>query len=147
MGFSFAETMSGTVVWDKDPATRHKLEFRVRARAHSTRQHLSDGKAELVGTIDAPPIAQGAPAEGVITIRPMGQRIIRYELGFVGSDGRHYELVGQKDIRWTAPLRTFTYLPAEILDEDRRRVGTCELTFDLRDQGIRFLRSFRLGSW
>jgi hypothetical protein len=143
MGFSFAETMTGTVEWDREPGVRHPIRFSVTAKAESTRRHLGDGKAELVGTIDAPPIAQGAPLEGVITIRPVGQRIIRYELAFTGSDGKPYELVGQKDIRWTAPLRTFTQLPAEILDGEHRRVGTCQLAFDLRNDGLGFLRSFR----
>ena len=79
----------------------------------------------------------------MITIRPLGQRIIRYELSFVGDDGKTYELVGQKDIRWLAPLRTFTHLPAEILDEEHRRVGTCQTTFDLKHEWWRFVRSFR----
>jgi hypothetical protein len=143
MGFQFAETMSGTVEWDKEPGVRHPCSFSVTARADSTRDHMRDGRAHLVGTITAPPIAQAAPALGVITIRPVGQRIIRYELAFVGADGKSYELVGQKDIRWRAPLATFTRLPAEILDEDHRRVGTCKTTFDLRHDGLSFLRSFR----
>ena len=57
--------------------------------------------------------------------------------------GKHYELVGQKDIRWLRPLRTFTYLPAEILDGEHRRVATCETAFDLKHDLWSFLRSFR----
>jgi len=95
------------------------------------------------GKLYAPPIAEGVDVEGVITIRPVGQRIIRYELAFVGNDGKRYEMIGQKDIRWRSPLKTFTHLPAEILDEDHRRVATCETSFDLRKDGFRFLRSFR----
>ena len=142
MGFSFAETMRGTVEWDHQPGVRHPLRFSVTARAASTRKHFGDGKAEVSGTIDAPPIAQGAPLEGVITIRPVGQRIIRYELAFLGSDGQQYELVGQKDIRWRSPLKTFTHLPAEILDAQHRRVAVCRTHFDPK-QLWRFLRSFR----
>jgi hypothetical protein len=143
MGFEFAETMAGTLELDAKPGERHPFRFEVTAHADSIKQHLRDGKAELVGTIYAPPIAEGAPLTGVITIRPLGQRIIRYELSFVGDDGRGYELVGQKDIRWTSPLRTFTELPAEILDEEHRRVATCQTTFDLKNHGLSFLRSFR----
>jgi hypothetical protein len=142
MGFEFAETMSGTIEMDAQPGVRHPFRFEVTAHAGSLRQHLRDGKAELTGTIFAPPIAEGAPATGVITIRPVGQKIIRYELAFVGDDGKAYELVGQKDIRWTAPLRTFTELPAELLDEDHRRIATCKTSFDLK-HGWSFLRSFR----
>jgi len=143
MGFRFAETMSGTIEWADEPGVRHPLRFDVVASASSTREHLSTGRADLRGTIHAPPIADAAPAEGTITIRPLGQRIIRYELAFVGDDGRHYELVGQKDISWLRPLATFTTLPAEIVDEDHRRVATCMTRFDYRKDWWSFLRSFR----
>ncbi len=143
MGFRFAETMSGTIEWDDAPGTRHPLRFDVVASAASTREHLATGRAELRGTIHAPPIAEAAPAEGTITIRPIGQRIIRYELAFVGDDGKHYELVGQKDIRWLAPLASWTTLPAEIVDADHRRVATCMTRFDYRHDWWSFLRSFR----
>jgi hypothetical protein len=143
MGFRFAETMSGTVEWDDDPGTRHPLRFDVVARASSTRDHIATGRATLRGTIHAPPHAEAADAEGTITIRPIGQRIIRYELAFIGDDGKHYELVGQKDISWFRPFKTFTTLPAEILDEDHHRVATCMTTFDLRRDWWSFLRSFR----
>ena len=143
MGFQFAETMAGTVEWDAQPGTRHPFRFEITAQAESARQHLADGKAVVRGTLHAPPIAQGVDVEGVITIRPVGQRIIRYELAFVGDDGKRYEMVGQKDIRWRSPLKTFTHLPAEILDEEHRRVATCETTFDLKHDWWSFLRSFR----
>lgn len=143
MGFEFAETMAGTLELDREPGVRKPFKFEVTAHADSTRQHLRDGKAALQGVIYAPPIAEGAEATGVITIRPVGRRIIRYELSFQGDDGKYYELVGQKDIRWTSPLRTFTELPAEILDEEHRRVATCQTSFDYRNHWWSFLRSFR----
>lgn len=110
MGFQFAEMMSGTIEWDAAPGVTHPFKFEVTAHADSTRAHLRDGKAILRGTISAPPRADAVDLEGVITIRPLGQKIIRYELSFIGDDGKAYELVGQKDIRWRHPLRTFTYL-------------------------------------
>ncbi|HVK84634.1 MAG TPA: hypothetical protein VM513_11035 [Kofleriaceae bacterium] len=143
MGFQFAETMAGTIEWDAAPGVRHPFKFEVTAQAESTRAHLRDGRALLHGIVTAPPRVSGADAEGVITIRPIGQKIIRYELSFLGDDGTPYELVGQKDIRYLAPLKTFTYLPAEILDEDHRRVATCQTTFDLRRHWWSFVRSFR----
>jgi hypothetical protein len=143
MGFQFAETMTGTVAWDAEPGIEHPFSFAVTAEAPSTRRHLSHGKATLRGVVHARPLAHGAEATGVITIRPVGERIIRYELSFAGSDGRTYQLVGQKDLRWRAPVRTLTYLPAEILDDQRRRVGACKTTFDLRRDWWSFLRSFR----
>src|SRR5688572_23882138 len=143
MGFQFAETMAGTIEWDEAPGVRHPFKFEVTAQAESTRAHFRDGRATLRGLVSAPPRASSADAEGVITIRPLGQKIIRYELCFLGDDGTPYELVGQKDIRYLAPLRTFTYLPAEILDEDHRRVATCKMSFDIKHDWWSFLRSFR----
>src|SRR5689334_13163358 len=105
MGFRFAETMSGTIEWDRDPGRQHPFRFQVTAHAGSTREHLATGKATLEGVIDAPPVATAARATGSIIIRPIGQRIIRYELAFVGDDGKRYEMVGQKDIRWTSAIK------------------------------------------
>ncbi len=143
MGFQFAETMAGTFELDAQPGVQHPFRFEVTAHADSVRKHFTDGKAELRGVVRAPPIAAAADAEGTITIRPIGQRIIRYELSFIGDDGKQYEMVGQKDISWRSPLRTFTELPAEILDEEHRRVATCKTTFDVKNDLWSFLRSFR----
>ena len=143
MGFQFAETMSGTFELDAQPGKTHPFKFEITAQAKSTRAHLRDGKAAVRGVLTASPLAASTDIEGTITIRPLGQRIIRYELAFVGDDGRGYELVGQKDIRLRSLRHSFTHLPAEILDEDHRRVATCETTFDLRNDWFSFLRSFR----
>jgi hypothetical protein len=143
MGFTFAETMAGTFELDSSPGVQHPFKFEVTAHAESTRKHFSDGKAHLRGVVHAAPIAVAADAEGVITIRPIGQRIIRYELSFIGDDGKQYELIGQKDISWRSPLKTFTELPAEILDEEHRRVATCKTSFDVKNDLWSFLRSFR----
>jgi hypothetical protein len=122
MGFQFAETMAGTVEWDAHPGVNHPFSLEVTAEAQSTRGYLQDGKATLRGIVRVPPLADTADADGIITIRPLGERIIRYELSFAGDDGKTYEIVGQKDIRWRAPVHSFTFLPAEILDDEHRRI-------------------------
>ncbi|MEO8548764.1 MAG: hypothetical protein ABI678_02280 [Kofleriaceae bacterium] len=143
MGFEFSETMAGTVEWDAEPGKRHPFRFDITAHADSTRAHLMDGRATIHGTVYAPPKTRSAPAEGTITIRPVGQKIIRYELAFSGDDGQPYELVGQKDISYLRPFTTFTTLPAEIVDAQHHRVGTALTRFDLKRHWWRFLRSFR----
>ncbi len=143
MGFEFAETMGGTVVWDSDPGKKHPFKFEISAHAESTRAHFLDGKVAVRGVLDAPPRARGVDCEGTMTIRPIGQKIIRYELSFVGDDGQPYELVGQKDIRFLSLRRTLTYLPAEILDDQHRRVATCETRFDVKNDLWSFLRSWK----
>lgn len=142
MGFQFAETMAGTVEWTAQPGVTFPFVFEVTAEAASTRAHLKDGKAVLRGVVRAPPVAQAADADGMITIRPIGQRVIRYELQFTGDDGEPYEMIGQKDISWREPLRTWTELPAEIFDGNHRRVGICRTAFDRKDFWS-FLRSFK----
>lgn len=143
MGFEFAETMSGTIEWDAEPGVHHPFSFEVAAHAASLRAHIKDGRADLHGVVHAPPRAAGADAHGTITIRPIGQKIIRYHLAFIADDGARLTLTGQKDIRWLAPRRTFTELPAEIHDEVGRRVARCTTRFDLEHDGWSFLRSFR----
>jgi len=143
MGFQFAETMAGTVEWQAEPGVKHPFSFDVTVEAASTRAHLHDGRATLRGVVRAPPVTRATDAEGVITIRPLGQRIIRYELRFTGDDGKRYEMIGQKDIRLRTLVESFTYLPADIVDADHRRVGSCEARFDLQRDGWSFLRSFR----
>ncbi len=143
MGFQFAETMSGTLELDDRPGEKHPLQFDLRAHAASTRSHLADGRAEVRGVISAPPLARSADVEGTLLIRPVGQRVIRYELSFVGDDGKRYELVGQKDIRWRKAITTLTTLPLEVLDEEHRRIATCLTRFDYRNDLWSFLRSFR----
>ena len=143
MGFEFAETMSGTVEWLAEPGKRHPFKFEITAHAQSTRAHLSNGVAQIRGVVHAPPHAESADASGTITIRPIGKRMIRYELSFLGDDGKRYEMVGQKDISWLRPVQTLTTLPAEIRDEDGKRVGTCLTRFDYKNDLWTFLRSFR----
>jgi hypothetical protein len=143
MGFQFAETMAGTAEWTSQPGVRHPFSFDITAEAESTRSHLHDGKATLRGVIHAPPLTSAADAEGLITIRPIGQRIIRYELRFTADDGTAYEMVGQKDINWRNLLHSFTYLPAEIRDAQHRRIGTCQTHFDYKRDFWAFLHSFR----
>jgi hypothetical protein len=144
MGFEFAEQMTGSIEWDAEPGVKYPFRFEVRAHAHSLRDHAITGRARLDGIVHAPPRVTAADATGTIVIRPIGGKVIRYELAFRSDDGHHYELRGQKDISWRHPLRTFTELPAELLDDAGHRVASCSTRFDLRNDGFSFLRSFRL---
>lgn len=143
MGFEFAETMSGTFELDAEPGIKRPFRFEISIHAPSTRKHLADGRAQATGVVHAPPLAESADAEGTLIIRPLGQRIIRYELSFLADDGKRYEVVGQKDIKLRRLLHTWTTLPLEILDENHRRVATCLTRFDYQNDWWSFLRSFR----
>ena len=113
MGFEFAETMAGTVELDARAGQEAPVHVRDHART-PTRRATTCATGKRRGprrrcTRRRSPTA--ADAEGTITIRPLGQRIIRYELSFLGDDGKRYEMVGQKDIRWRTPLETLTTCP------------------------------------
>jgi len=143
MGFAFAETMSGTMQRVDRPGEAVPFAFTVHVHAASLRRHLLDGKATLRGTVEAPGLATAAEAEGEMLLRPLVRRVIRYELSFRGDDGRRYRFAGQKDIRWTSPLRTWTTLPGEITDEDGRLVARCDTRFDYRSDWLQFASSWR----
>jgi hypothetical protein len=141
-GFSFDETMSGTMTRLSDGATV-PFSFTVRVHQRSLRNQLRDGKAEMRGTIEAPGIAAAAECEGTMTLRPVRERIIRYELDFRGDDGRRYRFEGQKDIRWLDALRTWTTLPGEITDEAGKVVARCDTRFDYKSDWMQFVTSWK----
>ncbi|HEY4179470.1 MAG TPA: hypothetical protein VGM90_21650 [Kofleriaceae bacterium] len=143
MGFEFSETMEGTVEWTSTPGVKHPFKFEITAHAASTREHLRDGMVDVRGVITAPPLAESAECSGTMTIRPIGQKIIRYELAFVGDNGTRYEVVGQKDIKYRSLMHSWTHLPLDVLDDQHRRVGVAATRFDVRRDMIGFLRSFQ----
>lgn len=143
-GFGFAETMSGTWARTDGSEGGGRFEFTVEVDSGPLGDFRKSRTAKLRGTIDADGLAAGRPIEGTIEIRPIRGRIIRYELAFTGDDGMRYRFRGQKDIRWSDPLRTWTTLPGEITDAGGRVIGTAETRFDLRQRGPELVRSFRL---
>ncbi len=148
MGFAFAETMAGWL--ETADGQRHPFHFCLQITAHSTLQHLADGKAQLAGVVHAPPFTEAADCTGTILIRPLapplGQGVIRYQLAFRADDGRRLTFVGQKNIRLRALRRTFTQLEGDLRDEMGREVATCQLQFDLKRDWLPFARSFHRAS-
>ncbi len=143
-GFRFAETMSGTWTRFDAPELPRALEFSVEAHADSLWRHLRDGKARLAGTLHAEELAKRVPVEGVLTLRPVRGRFIRYELAFTGDDGQPYRINGQKDLQLSDPVRSLTRLPGEVCEaRSGRTIGRCEVHFNLRSDLIDFLRSWR----
>jgi hypothetical protein len=141
-GFSFDETMSG-VMTREDDGKSTPFSFTVHVHAPSALQHLRDGKADMRGTVEAPGLAAHAACEGTMTLRPVFERIVRYELAFVGDDGRRYQFAGQKDIRWLDALRTWTTLPGEITDEAGKVVARCATRFDYKSDWMQFMTSWK----
>ena len=142
-GFAFDETMSGTMERVDHPGEQVPFSFTVHVHAESTLRHLRDGKATMRGVLEAPGLATAADAEGTMTLRPVLGRVVRYELGFTGDDGKRYRFAGQKDIRWLQALRTWTTLPGEITDESGRVVARCQTRFDYKSDWMQFASSWR----
>jgi len=141
MGFGFEETMSGT--WTRDGVTR-PFSFTVVVRsgpigAWRKKQQVAD----MEGTVSADGLATGQPLRGTLRLQPFLGRVIRYEFGFTGDDGKPYTFAGQKDIRWLSPLRTWTELPGDVRDGDGKLVGTARIPFDLKKDGWSFMRSWK----
>ncbi len=157
MGFAFSETMTGWLALAGDAPQpsgaagaetpppveeRRPFHFRVKATAPSLRRHLLDGNASLEGVVHAPPLCEAADATGTMLIRPLGARIIRYRLTFQDDTGRRLTFLGQKDLRYLAPLRTFTELDGELRADDGELVARAHVCFDLRRDWLTFARSF-----
>lgn len=144
-GFAFDETMEGTYARVDAPEERRPLRFAAHVHAPSIRDYLRSGHAGITGTLDAEGFATRVPITGTMLLRPFTQGRIGYGLDFTADDGRTYVLRGEKHIRLSAPLRTFTELHAEIRDAaSDSLVATSDIRFDLPTQLSRFLRSWRL---
>lgn len=154
MGFAFAETMSGWLEpkrpmdWPLDgpvdaaPKARYPFHFRIHAHVASTLRHLRDGKAALTGVVHAPPFCEAADATGTLEIRPLFERVIRYRLSFRDRRGEVLTFMGQKNLSYLAPARTFTELAGALVDQRGETVASAQLQFDLRRDWLTFARSF-----
>jgi hypothetical protein len=144
-GFRFRETMAGTWtrVGDGSPVER-AISFTVTARAQSWLKHLRDHQTTLEGSLQMDGFASGRPIAGTLYINPLLERVIRYEFGFTGDDGKPYRFRGQKDVSLTDLVGSMTTLPATIADGDGKLVANALLKFDTN--GLPgFLASFRPG--
>lgn len=141
---SFRETLRGSY-WRLDaPTEEHAIDLVLEARSPSLRELRRDRTFTLRGTIDAEGLARHAAAEGTLVWRLLDERRLPYRVRFRGDDGRAYELSGQKEWVPFAPLESVTTLPASIYDDAAREMARATLRFDVRTEGFRLLRSFRL---
>jgi hypothetical protein len=143
-GFGFNETMSGTWTATEGRRGGGRFEFAVAVHSGPMSAFGRTRQAIMTGTVDAAGLATAKALRGTMELRPWIGRLIRYQFEFLGDDGHRYDFAGQKDIRWLAPLRTWTTLPGEIRDPGGLVVGRAATRFDLRRQSTDFVRSFRL---
>ncbi len=87
----------------RPPSRRKKraLEFSLDVTARLIR-YARTRRCEAHGTLSMDGVAKRVPVHGELLIDPIGRNIIRYELGFVGDDGKQRRFVGQR----TSPSAT-----------------------------------------
>lgn len=141
--YGFTETMRGT--WTPhDGSGRKTMWIRCEADATDTLAYLRAGTLELSGKMHAEGLADEAPASGKLEIQPLSRRI-GYDVAFRAEDGKRYRFVGQKTLSFVKLLKSMTTLPGEVLDEDGKVIGTALLYFDVKNDLVPFLATFRRG--
>lgn len=116
MRLSFSETMRGTV-------GGNPIEFTVTARAEGL------GFFTLAGTIQALPWAAGATT-GSLRLKLLGlDRYIRYHLSLPNG----FTLEAEKKPSLLQPLRSMTWMPAQLKDAKGAVVAEGTMTFALRE--------------
>lgn len=142
-GFEFRETMSGSYRLDASPDRERAISFTVGVRVSELGKFLRDKRAAIQGAIEMEGFANHRACRGTMVMDPLIGKLVGYELTFANDEGRTHRLVGQKTVEFTRFLHTMTTLPAQIVDEEGRRVGVATLRFDARSDLGRFLKSFR----
>ena len=120
----------------------HPFRFEATAATPSLRDYLKTGEVTLRGVAYAAPLADRAALEGTLQIQPFRARRLAYQFSFPADDGRRCHFVGEKTIRWTDPVASFTTLTGEISDEHGKLLATATLRFDPR-RILGFVRGLR----
>ncbi|MFO0564148.1 MAG: hypothetical protein U0263_00720 [Polyangiaceae bacterium] len=123
---------------------RKTMWFRAEADATDAWRYFRKGTLILSGKLHAEGLSDEAPTSGTLEVQPLSRRI-GYDLSFRADDGRRYRFVGQKTLRLGRLARSMTTLPGEVLDEDGKAIGDALLYFDLRNDLLPFLATFRRG--
>jgi hypothetical protein len=141
---SFRQKMSGSY-WRLDaPADERALALTFEARILDLTAFAKTRTWRLAGTIDAEGLAREQALEGTLRFALVEERRIPYRFAFRGDDGRRYELSGQNEWTGLAPVASMTLLAATLIDDRGEELGRATLRFDLRTDGVDWMKSFRL---
>jgi hypothetical protein len=141
MSFGFEETMQGWLTLPGREQQPHPIAFSIRAFHESALEHVKTGHIEVTGVVHAAPLAEQAVVTGYLVIQPIRQRILGYHLEFAGAGGEMLHLTGEKHINWLSPIKSWTTLPFQIMQQDRQ-LATGVLHFDIKRDWLSFARSF-----
>jgi hypothetical protein len=143
-GLALREPMSGSYFLLRAPTEEHALSASVEIHTDDLTEALREKAFRVGGTIDAEGLATARPLTGSVAWSLLHQGRLVYRLAFQGDDGKRYEMTGQKEWSGLSPIHSLTLLPASLYDEDAEEIGRGTLRFDLRADGVDFLKSFRL---
>lgn len=144
-GFSFRETMAGSFRTVEEPDVERPISFTISARAGSFRRFLRSMEVEIEGEVDAEGLADHRHLRGTLGLDVVRTGKLPYAFDFEGNDGEAYRFVGEKDVDVRDLSTTMTTLPGEIRDASGGVVANALLRFDMRNDLVKFIRSWRLG--
>ncbi len=143
MGVEFRETMAGSYRLHEGAGGELPLQFTLRAFSRRMSSFLRVPLAEVEGEFHAEGFADHAPTRGTLALDLLRDRTLKYDLRFPGNDGRSYRFKGQKTVSLRRLVATMTELPAVLLDDQGREIGSALVRFDAQQDLPSFLRSFR----
>jgi hypothetical protein len=144
MGVEFRETMAGSYRLHEGAGGELPLQFTIRAFSRRMSSFLRVPLTEVEGEFHAEGFADHAPTRGTLALDLLRDRTLKYDLRFPGNDGKPYRFKGQKTVSLRRLMATMTELPAALLDDQGREVGSALVRFDAQQDLPSFLRSFRL---
>ncbi len=139
----FRETMRGHWRPHGEPRPR-AIELTVVAHERPGPMLSPRRVCDLAGAIEVEGLAASAAARGSLVIDPLLGKTLAYALSFDGDDGAAYRFDGKKSVRFLRLAETMTTLEGGIYDARDARVGEATLRFDLRDDFVRWIGTFRL---
>jgi hypothetical protein len=143
MDLKFNETMAGTFSERAGKPSSGKFSFTIDVFC----PNVKDPRVvvgDISGIVTMEGVVERAPLQGTIEISPMWNRTIKYAFTFTGPTGKPYTFAGHKSISMLRLLKTMTFLPGEVRDENGKLVAKVETTFDTLGDMVPFLMSFRM---
>jgi hypothetical protein len=141
LGSRFAESMQGSFTQPGGSAQRD-IRFRVQVTSPGIHLPIFDHMWNLDGTVTAQGLAEGAPLQGTLEVAPLAKKRLIYELGFTGTGGKRYRLLGIKNVDYTHLAHSLTHMRIQIVDEHGALAGEGEMSFNLKRDLWSFIRSF-----
>ena len=140
-GVRFSENLSGTLTTQGGPALEARLELDVTFDSVWRLWPWLDGT--LDGLVSIERHASKQPVEGTIRVMWRKERRVVYDMGFHDDKGRVLRFRGEKALAPTRPLASLRNLRGQLVDAKGTPLGTLQATFELSEQWLPLLVSFR----